>query len=114
MSKKITDKARLEHILEAIHKIEKYTDDVDYSLFTSSDITIDACFRNLEIIGEATNNLSDDIFEMDTTVSWRSIVGLRNLIVHEYFAVDVDFIWKVINNELPKLKVSITRILSKI
>jgi len=70
-----------------------------------------ACVKQLEIIGEAANYLSDELKHEHNEIEWRKIVGLRNTLIHEYFSIDNDIVWQIIINQLPKLKGEITKIL---
>lgn len=63
-----------------------------------------ACIKQLEIIGEAANNITDELKSVMLVINWREIVGLRNILIHEYFGVDKQIIWEIINNDLPILK----------
>lgn len=70
----------------------------------ADDKTVDAVVRNLEIIGEAARQAPDDFAAAHSIVPWRRIAGLRNRIVHDYFGLDLDIIWEVIQTDLPQLK----------
>jgi len=94
----------LEDIWEAIEKIGRYTVELSKNGFLENEKTIDAVVRNLEVIGEAANRLPDQ-FKMDNeTIAWRKIIGLRNRIVHEYFGIDSEIVWQIIQADLPELK----------
>jgi len=92
----------LEDMLEAIHRIQDYTKGLSFQEFTSSKLRTDAVIRNLEIIGEASKNVPDKLKKRYPGIPWRSMYGLRNYIVHEYFGIDFDNIWKIIVDELPE------------
>ena len=98
------DKAYLGHILEAIEKIQSYLGDVDFGEFSSNNMMIDATIRELEIIGEASNNLSDDFNVRYPDISFRDAVDMRNFLIHEYFGVNTKVVWDTCKNDLPKLK----------
>ena len=72
--------------------------------FMADDKTVDAVVRNLEIIGEAARQVPDEFAAAHSAVPWRRIAGLRNRIVHDYFGLDLDIIWEVIQTDLPQLK----------
>ena len=72
--------------------------------FKASQITVDATVRNLEVIGEASRNIPEDVKEAHPELEWPKIVGLRNRVIHECFGVDLDIIWRIVNDELPALK----------
>ena len=94
----------LKHIRDAIAKIEFYTIGGRKAFFQDTMIQ-DAVIRNLEIIGEAAGNLSSDfIRQQHPQIPWRSIVALRNVLIHEYFRVDLELVWRVVRRRLPTLK----------
>ncbi|MBN2028651.1 DUF86 domain-containing protein [bacterium] len=70
-----------------------------------------ACIRQLEIIGEAANRLSEKLMERNISIEWREIIGLRNILIHEYFGVDLSIIWQIIKIDLPHLKKKIQSII---
>jgi len=101
------NRAYLEHILEAITKIEKYIKGNDYGSFLKNEILQDALIRQIEIIGEAANRLSDEFLKGYSNISWKDIVGMRNRLIHDYFELDLDQIWKVAKEDIPVLKKSL-------
>ena len=94
----------IEDILSAFRKIERYTAGMDPEGFRQDEKTVDAVVRNLEVIGEAARQLPEDFMARNPAVPWRQIAGLRNRIVHEYFGLDLDLIWEVIQHDLPQLQ----------
>ena len=106
-------KAYLKDILESIQKIEKYTKELSFNKFASDDLVQDGVVRNLEIIGEAVKNIPDEIKNKKTEIDWRKIAGLRDILVHAYFGIDVDIVWDIIKNKIPKLKIEIILMLSE-
>lgn len=106
------DFIRLQHIFDAIEEIEKYTLDVSFSDFEQNSMMLHASVRQLEIIGEASNHLSKEIIATYQTVEWKQIIGFRNLLIHEYFGVDIAVVWNVIQFDLPHLKNEIIIIIS--
>ncbi|MEW6288439.1 MAG: DUF86 domain-containing protein [Thermodesulfobacteriota bacterium] len=99
MSKR-TAEILLFDIRQAIEKIRKYTSGMNREGFISTDMAADAVVRNLEIIGEAANRLPEDFISLHPEIEWRKIVGLRHRIVHQYFGVDLDIIWAIIQKDL--------------
>lgn len=95
--------AYLRHILAAIQKIETYTEK-GRTTFLRSPMVQDAVIRNLEIIGEAVANLPQEFCRQHPKVPWRSIKALRNVLIHEYFGVDLHIVWQVVHRRLPGLK----------
>jgi uncharacterized protein with HEPN domain len=94
----------IEDILEAIEKVQRYTADLTLEAFREDDKTIDAVVRNLEIIGEAANRVPTDFRSEHGEIEWKKIIGLRHRIVHEYFGVDLDIVWHIIDHDVPALK----------
>lgn len=109
MSKRPTD-LLLNDIRESIDRIEKYTEGMSLEDFSKDRKTIDAVARNLEIMGEAANRLPDEFKEIHSDVEWYKIVGLRHRIVHEYFGVDLQIIWRILRKDLPELRRSLSQI----
>jgi uncharacterized protein with HEPN domain len=108
------DTARVQHIYDAICEIESYTASVTFDDFTYNSMMVFACIKQLEIIGEASNHLSDDLKGRYISVEWRQIVGMRNVFVHEYFGVDNHLVWDVIQNDLPHFKHTVELILEEL
>ena len=107
-------KAYLKDILESIQKIEKYTTDLSFNNFASNDLVMDGVVRNLEIIGEAVKNIPDEIKNKENNIDWRKIAGLRDILIHAYFGIDIDIVWDIIKNKIPKLKAEIMLMFSEI
>lgn len=105
-------KAYLEDILEAIRKIEKYTENISMEDFAKDELIQDGVVRNLEIIGEAVKNIPEDIKNRKSQVAWKKIAGLRDILIHGYFGIDVDIVWDVVKNKIPELKQKISEIVS--
>ena len=101
------DNARIYHILEAIEEIEKYTNQKTYDDFLEDTMLQSACIRQLEIIGEAANHLSTQFKKTLKDVKWREIVSLRNVLIHEYFGVDLNVVWGIIQKDLTQLKINL-------
>ena len=101
----------IEDILEAVEKVERYAEGMTQEAFENDDKTSDAVVRNLEIIGEAANRLPDDFKAKYPDIEWAKIVGLRHRIVHEYFGVDLDIIWHILQNDLPLFKKMLSSII---
>lgn len=104
------DKLYLINILECIDRIELYTKSGAEG-FRSSTLIQDAVIRNFEIIGEATKRLSSELRHHYTTVPWTRIAGLRDVLIHDYLAVDLDEVWAIVEHRLPDLKKEIALIL---
>jgi len=102
----------LEHILESIINIEKFTKDKTKSDFLNSIQLQDAIIRRLEIIGEATKNLPKHFRDKYTDVRWDEMARMRDKLIHHYFRVDLNITWNVIKKDFPPLKKSIHSILA--
>jgi uncharacterized protein with HEPN domain len=97
--------------LDAIQKIEQFTESITINDFARDDKTNLAIIRLLEIIGEAANHISQDTIEQIPEIAWREIVGFRNILIHEYFNVDLDIVWKTIQVNIPDMKNQIQKYL---
>ncbi|WP_267461284.1 DUF86 domain-containing protein [Thermus thermophilus] len=75
---------------------------------------MDAVVRNLEVIGEAARQIPSEVRERYPEVPWRRVIGLRNVVVHEYFAVDVEIVWTVVRQSLPELKEALRRMMAEL
>ena len=95
---------RIDDILEAIDKIESYTHGLGFDEWIEDDKTVDAVVRNIEVIGEAASHLPIEIQEQYQDVPWSMMKGIRNILAHEYFGIDLKIIWKTIKEDLPSLK----------
>ena len=114
MRDKSGDKVRLQHILDAILEIENYTLNTDFSDFMKNSMMRFACIKQMEIIGEAGNHISDEVKANFFTIEWSQIIGIRNVFVHEYFGVDPKLVWEIIKVDLPVLKEKVIEILNSI
>jgi len=101
----------LEDILSCIGNIEEYSKGLSSSQFRKDKMRIDAVIRNLEIIGEAVKKLPDGFRRDYPDVEWAKIAGLRDILIHEYFGVNLEIIWDVVSNKIPSLKSSIKKIM---
>jgi len=101
---------RVEDILGAITNIERYIDGLSFDEFRADQKTVDAVVRNLEVIGEATRHLSMNQDNLPAEIPWTDIAGMRNILVHEYFGVDLSIIWQTIKDDLPALRLQLERL----
>lgn len=90
----------LNDIVECGKNIMKYTSGVSYEDFTANQMMVDAVIRNLEVIGEAANILSDEIKSNNPEVEWKQMIRFRNLLIHFYFGVDHEIVWNVVTNNI--------------
>ena len=105
-----TDQEFLSDIREAIRRISAYVAGFDYESFAKDTKTQDAVIRNLEILGEAAKNLSEDFRATHADVPWKSMAGARDRLIHHYFGVNLDIVWQIISTELPKVTEQLSRI----
>jgi len=94
----------LEDILEAIAKIERYTQGLSLETFRENDMAVDAVIRNFEVIGEAVRHIPDNVKEKYPDVEWKEAAGFRNILIHDYFGIDVEAVWDTMKNNIPTLK----------
>jgi uncharacterized protein with HEPN domain len=98
------DKDNLLNIIDSIGKIRSYLDNItSYEKFSNDMKTVDAVLMNFVVIGESVSKLSDEFKDTYNEIDWKSIKGFRNIAVHDYFGVDVEEVWQIIQNHIPKL-----------
>ena len=105
------DSVYLRHILDAISRIEEYSQEVDYQSFTRNTLIQDGVIRQLEIIGEATKRLSPALRSKYASIPWKQIAGIRDKLIHDYFGVDIDAVWETLKQDLPALKKEVEEII---
>ncbi len=101
----------LEDVLESIRRINTYITGLDEERLAADQLRLDAVVRNLEVIGEAVKQLPEEITQQQSHVEWRKIGGLRDILIHHYFGIDVGIIWDVVQNKLPDFERQIRTIL---
>ncbi|MBU0532578.1 DUF86 domain-containing protein [Candidatus Micrarchaeota archaeon] len=101
----------LNDIFDSIQKIEIFTKDMSFKKFEKDDKTIFAVVRALEIIGEASKKIPDNIKQKHSNIPWKSMAGMRDKLIHEYFGVDVKVLWKTIEQDVPPLKNAFQKLL---
>lgn len=102
--KQRSPKIFIKDILTFFKRIEIYTKNFNFEDFQGNQMVIDAVVRNLEIIGEASNNIPKAIKEKYDSISWSEMIGLRNITAHKYFELDLTIIWDIIKKDIPKTK----------
>ena len=108
------DKPYLQHIYDSISDIEKFIKNVSKKQFFENKEKHYAVIRALEIIGEATKNISRELKATYPKIPWKTIAGMRDKLIHQYFGVKLERLWEVIQKDLPPLKVQISKILKEI
>jgi len=108
---KENDEVYLNHIVDAIERIEEYCQGVSRQKFLKNKMVAAAAVRELEIIGEAARNVSREFRKMNPELPWEQMTGTRNRLIHEYFGVDLEIVWQTIIQDLPNLKNSVKHLL---
>lgn len=108
-----SDRERLLDIQEAIERIEKYTAE-GQEAFEASDLIQTWVVHHLQIIGEAVRALPDEFRQAHPQIPWKQIVGMRHILVHNYFGIDTTIVWSVIESDLPDLKVKVEVMLGEL
>jgi len=98
----------------AIGKIERYTENLGYEEFKNDELKVDGVVRNLEIIGEAVKKIPAEIRMKYPDVEWNKIAGIRDILIHAYFTVDLDILWGIIEEKLPSFKKRVIQIMGEI
>ena len=106
-------KVYLQDVLEAAERVRGYITGLSLKTFSEDVKTVDAVVRNLEVIGEAIKQVPDDVRSKYTQVEWKRISGLRDILIHQYFGVDVEIIWDIVQNKLPVLETQIRQIIEE-
>jgi uncharacterized protein with HEPN domain len=107
-----SDRERLLDIDEAIDRINRYAGR-GREAFAKDELIQNWVVRHLQIIGEAAARISDDFKSKHQLIPWSKMVGMRNIIVHDYFGIDIDVVWSVIETDLPQLEQNIRRLLEE-
>jgi uncharacterized protein with HEPN domain len=103
----------LEDVSEAIGRVARYVSGFSREAFSADERTLDAVVRNLEIIGEAIKKVPEDIRSSNPAIEWQKIAGLRDILIHEYFGIDIEIIWDIVQNKLPTLEKQIKQVLAQ-
>ncbi|MBI3032086.1 DUF86 domain-containing protein [Candidatus Woesearchaeota archaeon] len=104
----------LKDIVDAINSVEEFTEEHSLETFSESKLHVDACVRNLEIIGEAATQMPKGVKEKYSKVPWQNIADFRNVVIHAYWKIDKEVLWNIIKEDLEPLKKQIEDILKEI
>lgn len=107
-------KIYLLHIRDAIKTVEDFTKGFDRERFLENKLVQDGVIRNLEIIGEASKNIPENVRNKYSDIDWKRMSGMCDILIHDYFGVDLDRIWGVVANRIPGLKLRIEKIIAGI
>ena len=104
----------LEDILNAMNKIEDYSRGIEYNDFVKNTMLNEAVIRNLEIIGEASKNIPRNLRKQYPNIPWKRMIGLRNIMIHEYFGVDLKIVWTIVTKNISETKPMIEEMIKQI
>ena len=104
----------LRDIMDAIEKVERFTEGMDLRQFSADDKTVFAVIRALEVTGEASKKIPTAVQRQSPEMPWREMAGIRDKLIHQYFGVNLNVVWKTVQEDLPALKTPIARILKKV
>lgn len=100
----------IRHILESIEAIEEFSKDLSLEGLYKNRLKKSAIIREIEIIGEAAKNISNDFTKKYPEIPWKNIIGTRDIIAHKYFGVNIEVVWKIVTQDIPQLKKQVLKI----
>lgn len=103
----------VKHIRDEIDFIFKHTKQLNYENFFSDGILLRACVRSIEVIGEASKNIPNEVKSRHSDIEWKKIAGTRDILIHHYFEIDYEILWDIIKNKLPSLYEEVIKILNE-
>jgi uncharacterized protein with HEPN domain len=101
----------LQDIFDAVNDIENFVDNMTYEEFIKDRKTLNAVVRSIEIIGEASKNIPETMKAKHKELPWKQMAGMRDKLIHAYFGVDVETLWKAVKENIPPLRQSIQQML---
>lgn len=101
----------LEDIMTCIEKLEKYTKDLTFDQFSKNEMAVDAVIRNFEVIGEAVKKIPKEVKQKYSDVEWNEAAGFRDVLIHDYFGIDLEAVWDTLKKNVPALKEKLTKVL---
>ncbi len=104
----------IDDIIEAINDVETFTQGIKLSEFRQDKRTVYAVIRALEIMGEAVKSVPDELRQTYDQIPWKRIAGMRDMLIHQYFGVEVETVWKVVKEDVPFLKKEMVKIQRKL
>jgi len=112
--KKFNDSIYLQHILDAIQKISLYLQGIDKDKFLKNSLIQDGVIRQLEIIGEATKQISLELRDQQSSIPWSQMAGMRDKLIHHYFGVDLETVWLTATQDIPELRIPIQSLIDQL
>lgn len=111
MREVVRDSCRLEHMLTAIDNVQSFLDGKTLSDLYNDKILFYAVVKNIEIVGEAANNVTKELQSQHPEVQWKDVISMRHVLVHDYYNIDARTAWQTAQDNLPQLKKQIEKIL---
>ena len=106
-------RVRIEDILAAVERVQRYTAGMDLASFLADEKTVDAVSFCFGVIGEAARHVPEDVVAANTDLPWPEMRAMRNVVVHEYFGVTHETLWKTAREDLPALVERLRRVLAE-
>ena len=101
----------LEDIMACIEKLEKFTQGLTFDQFSKNEMAVDAVIRNFEVIGEAVKKIPKELKQKYPDVEWNEASGFRDVLIHDYFGIDLEAVWDTLKKNVPAFKEKLTKVL---